>query len=164
MTLIEIMIVLAIIGLLVLLLPRMMRTARKSDLRGDAAKMAAAMRWAYDRAASTASHHRLVVDLDADTFWVERCEGDVKMVRSPDEAKAAEEQAIVAQAAKPPEPPPDIDLSAIAGGSAAPVNPTVPTLSVAADAGSDATPLACTPVKGAQGRPSALTKRAGISV
>jgi Tfp pilus assembly protein PilE len=159
MTLIEIMIVLAIIGLLVLLLPSQIKRARKSDLRGDAARVAAAMRSGYDRAAATATHHRLIIDLEQDTFQLEHCEGEVKMVRSIDEEHAAEAQAIAAQAAKPPEPPPPMDLT-----GTAPVDPSATSVTpqLAGDVGASAAPLPCTPVKGALGQPQPLTKGAGV--
>src|SRR5438046_2450549 len=93
MTLIEILVVLALLGLLILLLPSQLRQARKSDLRGDAARVAAAMRSGYDRAAATAVHHRLLLDLEQDTFQLEKCDAPVKMVRSVDEEHAEEAQA-----------------------------------------------------------------------
>jgi type II secretory pathway pseudopilin PulG len=122
MTLIEVMVALGIIALLLGLLPAMFGRVRKADLRADAGKVAAALRSAYDRAAATAAHHRLVIDLDADKFWIERCEGKVRMVRDLDEAKAEEQQAIIAQMARPPQagaaipgmtaPPTGADLTA----------------------------------------------------
>jgi Tfp pilus assembly protein PilE len=159
MTLIEIMIVLAIIGLMVLMLPAVIKRARKSDLRGDAAHLAAAMRAGYDRAAATATHHRLVIDLEQDTFQLESCEGPIRMVRSIDEAHAAEAQAIEAQAAKPPEGPPPIDLSG-SGGSGAPA-PVMP--QAGSEVGASAAPLPCTPLKGKLGELQPLAKGSGIS-
>jgi type II secretory pathway pseudopilin PulG len=157
MTLIEILVVLALLGLLILLLPSQLRQARKSDLRGDAARVAAAMRSGYDRAAATAQHHRLVLDLEADTFQLERCDAPVKMVRSIDEEHADEAQAIALQAATPPEAPPPVDPNtASAAGSTAPVGPID-------NVGATAAPLPCSPVKGELGQPQKLTHSAGVS-
>jgi prepilin-type N-terminal cleavage/methylation domain-containing protein len=161
MTLIEILIVLAIVGLLVLLLPTQIRRARKSDLRSDAARIAAAMRSGYDRAAATASHHRLVIDLGQGTFQLERCEGQVKMVRSIDEEHAAEAQAIATQAATPPEAPPPIDPTGATANPNAPGGLSAP--QVADQVGASATPLPCTPVKGELGTPQSLSKSAGVA-
>ena len=161
MTLIEIMIVLGIIGLLVLLLPATIRRARKSDLRGDAARIAAVMRAGYDRAAATATHHRLVLDLEADTFQLEQCDGPVRMVRSVDEEHAAEAQAIAAQAALPPEAPPPIDATGMTQNPDAPG--AVTGLGVTGEVGSSAAALPCAPVKGEMGQPQDLAKSAGVS-
>jgi prepilin-type N-terminal cleavage/methylation domain-containing protein len=159
-TLIEIMIVLAVIGLLALLLPRQIRQARKSELRGDASRIAAAMRSGYDRAAATAAHHRLIIDLDEDTFQLERCEGPVRMVRSIDEAQAQEAQSIAAQLATPPEAPPPIDPTGQTPNPSAPGALGGP--QVDDEVGASGAPLPCTPVKGALGKPQTLAGSAGI--
>jgi prepilin-type N-terminal cleavage/methylation domain-containing protein len=144
MTLIEVMVALAIIALLLALLPAMFSRVRKADLRADAGKLAAAMRSAYDRAGATAAHHRLVIDLEADKFWIERCEGKVQVVRDVDEAKAEAQQAIIARMSKPPDvapsipgmaapptdllagltPPPDLTASVGSGEASVPCSPT----------------------------------------
>lgn len=158
MTLIEILVVLALLGLLILLLPSQLRQARKSDLRGDAARVAAAMRSGYDRAAATAVHHRLVLDLEQDTFQLEKCDAPVKMVRSIDEEHADEAQAIALQAATPPEAPPPVDpMNANGAGSGAPMGPVVDNV------GGTAAPLPCSPVKGELGQAQKLARSAGIS-
>jgi type II secretory pathway pseudopilin PulG len=157
MTLIEILIVLALLGLLILLLPGQIRRARKSDLRADAARVAAAMRSGYDRAAATAAYHRLVIDLEQDTFQLERCDAPVKMVRSIDEEHAAEAQAIATQAATPPEPPP-ADLT----GTQAQQGNT-PGMQFVDTVGASAAPLPCTPVKGELGEAQPLAKSAGVT-
>ncbi len=154
-TIIEIMIVLAIMGLLVLIMPGMIRRARKSDLRSDASHLAAAMRSGYDRAAATAAHHRLILDLEQDTFQLERCDAPVKMVRSIDEEHAILAQTIATQAATPPEAPPPIDPTAAQSNTAGPQ--FVDTV------GASAAPLPCSPVKGELGQPQPLARKAGVS-
>jgi general secretion pathway protein H len=123
MTLIEIMVALAIVALMLGLLPIAFDKARNSSLRNDAGKLAAAMRSAYDRAAATAAHHRLVIDFDGKKFWIERCEGKVSIVRDIDEAKAEEKAAILAQMAKPPE----AAVAAIPGMAAPPTGADIAT-------------------------------------
>jgi Tfp pilus assembly protein FimT len=150
-SLIEILVVLGIVGLLVLILPGQIKRARKSDLRGDAARLAAAMRFGYDRAAATAAHHRLVLDLDAETFQLERCEGPVKLVRTIDEAQAQEAQAILEQYKNLP-----AQAEAIASGQQG--------VSAIADVGASATGVQCAPVKGKDGKLQELTRKQNIGI
>jgi type II secretory pathway pseudopilin PulG len=157
MTLIEILVVLALLGLLILLLPTQIRSARKSDLRGDAARLAAAMRSGYDRAAATATHHRLVLDLEQKTFTLEKCDAPIRMVRDIDEEHALEKQAIAVQAATPPEAPPTIDPT-----GAPPAGDQVGKAFVD-NVGASAAPLPCAAVKGALGEAVPLNRGAGVS-
>jgi prepilin-type N-terminal cleavage/methylation domain-containing protein len=98
LTLIEIMIVIALIGAILWIFGPGLNMVTKGDLRQDAQRVAAALRTASARAGATATHFRLVLDLDKDTFALEQCEGKVHMVRSVDEAQAAEAQAQLALA------------------------------------------------------------------
>jgi hypothetical protein len=98
MTLIEILIVIALIGVIFWAFGPGLNSITKFDLRSDATRVAAAMRTAADRAAASATFHRVVIDLDEDTFVVEECKGSVKMVRSVDEARAQEQAGLLAQA------------------------------------------------------------------
>jgi prepilin-type N-terminal cleavage/methylation domain-containing protein len=166
MTLIEIMIALAIIGLILAILPASLSRVRKADLRSDAGRVAAALRSAYDRAAATATHHRLVIDLEEDSFHVERCEGPVKMIRSLDEAQAEEQMAILAQAARPPDTGAIIPGMLTAASAQAPdpnAAPGVPPPTAGSDVGSSAAAMPCAPVKGAAGKPQPLTRKASVS-
>jgi prepilin-type N-terminal cleavage/methylation domain-containing protein len=167
MTLVEILIVLAIVAVMVWLMPNQLGILRKGSVRNDAARLAAAMRWSYDRAAATAAHHRMVIDLDKDTFQVERCEGTIRMVRSMDEAHAEEQQAINSQYQMLPEmaaaiekgqAPPGAGAGAYAPPGAAAAM-ALPGASQAADVGSSGAALKCQPVKGKQGKVQHLTKK-----
>lgn len=89
-TLLEILIVLAILGAAVAVLMVGLGRARKLDLREKATQLAAGFRSAFDRTAATAAAHRVVIDFDTQSFTVERCEGKVILRRSTDEAAAAE--------------------------------------------------------------------------
>jgi type II secretory pathway pseudopilin PulG len=147
MTMIEILVALAIVGLMLLILPTAFKRVRKTDMRSDAGRIAAALRSAYDRASATAAHHRLVLDLDSGKYWIERCEGKVHMVRDIDEAKAEAQQAILAQLAKPPDTP-----ASIPGMSAPPAGDLLGSLTpppnVDNTVGSGEATLPCTPAKG----------------
>ena len=70
-TLIEIMVVLAIAGLIMSLGVRGFRSLARSDLRASATNLAGAMRFLFDRASTTGKTHRLVLDLEAGRYWAE---------------------------------------------------------------------------------------------
>ncbi len=84
-TLLEIMVVLAIVGLLAVGLVYGYRRLPATVLRRDATHLAAILRSAYDRAAATGAHHRVVFDLDKGEYKVERCEGRVELRKSVDQ-------------------------------------------------------------------------------
>ena len=85
MTLIEIMVVLAIVGLLAGTLVYGYRRLPVTVLRRVATHLAAILRSAYDRAAATGAHHRVLLDLDKGEYKVERCEGKVELRKSVDQ-------------------------------------------------------------------------------
>jgi general secretion pathway protein H len=70
-TLLEIMIVLAIAGLIMGLGVSGFRSLARSDLRASATNLAGAMRFLFDRASTTGKTHRLVLDLEAGRYWAE---------------------------------------------------------------------------------------------
>jgi general secretion pathway protein H len=70
-TLIEIVVVMAIIGLLVTLGSTGFRRLAKSDLRSSSVKMSGAVRYLFDRASTTGKVHRLVIDLGEGKYWAE---------------------------------------------------------------------------------------------
>jgi general secretion pathway protein H len=71
-SLVEIMVVIAIVGLMMGVSVYGLRAVAKSDLRSSSAKMAGAIRYCFDRAVTTGSYFRLVVDLDGNKYWAER--------------------------------------------------------------------------------------------
>jgi general secretion pathway protein H len=91
----ELLIVMGIGTGAIVVLTQGMRQARQSDLRQDTAHVAAALRTAYNLAAQTGKHHRVLFDLSTaceddgeeagegkcQTFQVQACEGDFKMRR-----------------------------------------------------------------------------------
>jgi general secretion pathway protein H len=70
-TLIEVMIVLAIIALVTVLSVVGLRSFAKTDLRNTASRMAGAIRYLFDRASTTGKVHRLVLDFDNGKYWAE---------------------------------------------------------------------------------------------
>jgi general secretion pathway protein H len=70
-TLIEIIIVLAIVGLIMSLGVRGFRSLARSDLRASATNLSGAMRFLFDRASTTGKTHRLVFDIEAGRYWAE---------------------------------------------------------------------------------------------
>jgi prepilin-type N-terminal cleavage/methylation domain-containing protein len=92
LTLLEILVVLAIFGLLAGALTVGYKRLPGTALRRDATKIAAAMRTAYDRATASGAHHRVVLDLEESTFHVERCEGKVTLRKVRDLREEVERQ------------------------------------------------------------------------
>jgi len=82
MTMLEIMVVLAIIGLLMTFAYMGVRQASKSDLRENVQQLAAMLRNAQNMAAETGMHHRVVIDIDEQTMRVEACKGNVRIRRT----------------------------------------------------------------------------------
>jgi general secretion pathway protein H len=71
-TLIEILVVVAILGMLMSGAVYGLRAVAKSDLRSTSSKLAGAIRYCFDRAITTGSYYRLVLDLDGNKYWAER--------------------------------------------------------------------------------------------
>jgi general secretion pathway protein H len=71
-SLIEIMVVVAIMGLMMGASVYGFRAVAKSELRGSASKLAGAIRYCFDRAVTTGSYYRIVLDLDGNKYWAER--------------------------------------------------------------------------------------------
>ena len=71
-SLVEIMVVTAIIGLAMGASVYGFRAIAKSDLRSSSSKLAGAIRYCFDRAVTTGAYYRLVLDLDDNKYWAER--------------------------------------------------------------------------------------------
>jgi general secretion pathway protein H len=71
-SLLEVMVVIAIIGLLLGASVYGFRSVAKSELRSSSAKLAGAIRYCFDRAVTTGAYFRLVIDLDGNKYWAER--------------------------------------------------------------------------------------------
>ena len=57
-----------------------------AGLRGSAAQLAAAIRYCYDRAITTNSYYRLVLDFDQNSYWAERSEERMLLGRGKENA------------------------------------------------------------------------------
>lgn len=84
MTLIEILVVLLVITLLAVAMTVGYGRLPATALKREAVHIAATLRAAYDAAAASGSYHRMVLDLDEESYRVERCEGKVQVKRAHD--------------------------------------------------------------------------------
>lgn len=85
MTLLEIMIVLAVIGSVTALGISMVRRVTSADLRKQAAEVAAVLKTTYNMATQSGMHHRVLFDLDEQTFRIEACEDHLKIRKDDDD-------------------------------------------------------------------------------
>jgi prepilin-type N-terminal cleavage/methylation domain-containing protein len=92
LTLLEILVVLAIFGLLVGALTVGYARLPGTALKREAVKIAAAMRSAYDRATTSGAHHRIIIDLGERSYRIERCEGKVTLRKGRDLKEELERQ------------------------------------------------------------------------
>lgn len=90
MTLLELLVVMAVVGLLMALGVRGVSWLRSSSLRDVTTDIAAVFRVTYNLATMSATHHRVVFDLDEQTYHIEACEGEVTLQRR-DREEVAEE-------------------------------------------------------------------------
>lgn len=70
-TLIEILVALALVGLMAALAVGWTARLSKSDLRATASNLGAAVRYLFDRASTTGKVHRLVIDFNTGKYWAE---------------------------------------------------------------------------------------------
>jgi general secretion pathway protein H len=70
-TLIEIMVVFAIVALLAVGATQGFRSLRKADLREATTQLSGALRYLFDRASTTGKIHRLVIDMETNSYWAE---------------------------------------------------------------------------------------------
>src|SRR5687767_1504462 len=82
MTILEIMIVIAIIGGMGFIVRSGFRLITKADLVENANELAAIMRRASQLAIEHGEMHRVVMDLDGHAYLVERCQGTTAIARN----------------------------------------------------------------------------------
>ena len=70
-TLIELMVVIAIAGLMAAATTQGFRSLRKADLREASTQLSGGMRYLFDRASTTGKIHRLVIDMEQGMYWAE---------------------------------------------------------------------------------------------
>lgn len=83
-TLIEILVVLAIVGILAGLSIRGLRSLARSDLRASVSHVSGAIRYLFNRASTTGQYHRLVIDIDAGRYWAEVSDDMFYLPRDPE--------------------------------------------------------------------------------
>ncbi|MEO6953054.1 MAG: prepilin-type N-terminal cleavage/methylation domain-containing protein [Polyangia bacterium] len=71
LTLLEIMVVMAIIASITGAALYSIKSIGKASLRSTAFQLSAAIRYCYDRAITTNGYYRIVIDLDQNTYWAE---------------------------------------------------------------------------------------------
>jgi general secretion pathway protein H len=92
-TLIEILVVLAIVGILAGLSIRGLRSLARSDLRASVSHLSGAIRYLFDRASTTGQYHRLVIDLETGRYWAEVSDDMFYLPRDPETESSAKKLA-----------------------------------------------------------------------
>ncbi len=81
LTLLELLIVIGILVLMIGIGVSSLSSIGTTQLRTQTNRLAAAMRYAYSRAVASGNYLRLVIDIDADRYWVEASEEPVFLSR-----------------------------------------------------------------------------------
>jgi prepilin-type N-terminal cleavage/methylation domain-containing protein len=153
-TLMEILVVLAVIALLAGALSVGYQRLPGTALKREAVKMAGLLRTAYDRATASGAHHRVVINLAEGTYNIERCEGKVQVRKVRDLQEEVERQRTEAE------------RSARLAGTQ---DPSALLDAIVADAGQKVggsgggAGAACTPVNGPMGKKQKLGGRPQVS-
>jgi prepilin-type N-terminal cleavage/methylation domain-containing protein len=145
-TLIEMMVVMAVIGLLVGALGVGYTRMPATVLKREAVHLAAVLRSGVDRAAASGAHHRLVLDLDKGGYKLERCEGKLDVHRAlnqreEEDRKKDEAEKAAQQAAQNVQLTPDQMVVGLTANAA----------QILGGAGGEGA-TKCTPVKGEMGK------------
>jgi general secretion pathway protein H len=80
-SLVEVVIVLAVVGMMFGTVAVSFQSLHRAKARGVAQRLAAAIRYSYDRAVTTGSYFRLVIDLTGQKYWAERSDERFYLVR-----------------------------------------------------------------------------------
>jgi prepilin-type N-terminal cleavage/methylation domain-containing protein len=154
LTLIEIIVVLAILGLLTLGLGSGVLRLSRSVLRQDTTRLAAMVRTGFDRALASGAHHRLVLDLEQKTFKLERCEGKIKLRRATSPEELAEKEAeAAADLRKQADSDPNDVIGQVLGEAGRKIG-----------GGGGAGQAPCEPVSGEMGKAQSFDKAKGIAI
>ena len=96
-SLVEILVVVAIMGLLLGAATYGFKAIGRGDLRSSSSKLAGAIRYCFDRSITTGQYYRLVLDLDGNKYWAERSDERMYLSRekesSPGKGKAFDQDA-----------------------------------------------------------------------
>lgn len=85
-TIIEVLVVIAIIALMLTGATYGLRSISRTELRGSSAKLAGGIRYCFDRAITTGSYYRIVLDLNKNQYWAERSDERMYLGRDKEEA------------------------------------------------------------------------------
>lgn len=86
-TIIELMIVLAVVGMLAMIGYMSVQYLTQGKLREDSTEVAALLRGAHNWAVESGKHHRMMIDIEKGVFWLEVCE-DMQMLSLTDNETA----------------------------------------------------------------------------
>ena len=81
-TLLELMITLAIVGLLLAVMSGGLNRLNKTELRDDSLRVAASLKAAFNMATFSGVQHRVVFDLESQAYRIEACPGNPKLYRT----------------------------------------------------------------------------------
>ena len=87
-TLTELLIVLAILATAVGGATLSFRALARTTARTDAGRLAASIRYLYDRAVTTGAYYRLVLDLTANEYWAEKSDERFYLVRDKESSRS----------------------------------------------------------------------------
>jgi general secretion pathway protein H len=93
LTLLEIMVVIAILGIGIAVMSSGLVLPTGNDLADDATELSAVMRRASQLALETGEQHRVVFDLDTQNYIVEECKGTASLARGKEVVRNDEEKA-----------------------------------------------------------------------
>jgi general secretion pathway protein H len=85
-SLIEVLVAIAIMGLMLGGAVYGFRAVARSELRSSASKLAAGIRYCFDRSITTGSYYRIVLDLDGNKYWAERSDDRMYLQRDKEAA------------------------------------------------------------------------------
>jgi type II secretory pathway pseudopilin PulG len=137
MTLLEILIVLGVMGLMMFLGVFTLRSVSKSALRSATVEVAAALKSAHNLATQSGMHHRLVIDLDKQTYQIEVCPDPIQLARGRDEEEQVDQDALKRLSEQPN--PLDQPTGLAGAGGALPQLPGIAGVGAALGEVSDAT-------------------------
>jgi len=101
MTMLEILIVLAVMGLLLFLGRYTVNAVSKSALRSGTVEIAAALKSARNLAAQSGMHHRVLFNLEQQTYQIEVCPDPIQLHRGAEEEEKPDQEALQRLAEQP---------------------------------------------------------------
>ena len=97
----EILLVVGLMGMLLVLGTYTVRAVTKSQLRADTVEVAAALKSTRNLAAQSGMHHRILFDLEQQTYRIEACPDPIQLVRGEDEEEKPDQEQLTRLAEQP---------------------------------------------------------------